>query len=214
MIRKSTMLLVALAAALLVAAPFASAAPTTYVIDPNHTSAEFSIRHLFSKVPGRFQKVAGTIVYDPANPAGSSVKAEIDATTITTANEKRDGHLKSEDFFDVAKYPTLTFESTAVAAAGENKLKVDGNLTMHGITKPVTLDVTFLGAGPGMGGRQVSGFEAVTKVNRKDFNIVWNRNLDQGGTLLGDDVDIKINVEANTPPPAEKKAEAGAGATK
>lgn len=210
MTRKISMSLVALAAALVLSAPFASAAPTTWVIDPNHSSVEFSVRHLFSKVPGKFTKFAGTIVYDAANAPGSSVKAEIDASTITTANEKRDGHLKSEDFFDVAKYPTLTFESTKVAAAGENKLKVDGNLTMRGITKPVTLDVTFLGAGPGPREGQVSGFEAVTKVNRKDFNIVWNRNLDHGGTLLGEEVEIRLNVEANTPPPAEKKAEVDA----
>ena len=211
MIRKLSMFSVALAV-LLVSAPFTSAAPTTWVIDPNHSSVEFSIRHLFSKVPGKFTKFSGTIVYDAANVASSSVKAEIDAASISTANEKRDGHLKSEDFFDVAKYPTIVFESTSSAGAGENKLKVAGNLTMHGVTKPVTLDVTFLGAGPGMGGRQVSGFEAVGKVNRKDFNIVWNRNLDQGGTLLGDDVDIRLNIEAGTPAPAEKKAEAGASA--
>lgn len=210
MIRKMSMLSVALAAALLLSAPFAIAAPTTWIIDTNHSSVEFSIRHLFSKVPGKFTKFSGTIVYDAANAATSSVKAEIDASTITTANEKRDGHLKSEDFFDVAKYPTLSFESTKVAAAGENKLKVDGNLTMHGITKPTVLDVTFLGAGAGPGGRQVSGFEAVTKVNRKDFNIIWNRTWDQGGTMLGEEVEIRLNVEANTPPPAEKKAEVGA----
>lgn len=211
MIRKLSMFSVALAV-LLVSAPFASAAPTTWVIDPNHSSVEFSIRHLFSKVPGKFTKFSGTIVYDAANVASSSVKAEIDAASISTANEKRDGHLKSEDFFDVAKYPAIVFESTSSAGAGENKLKVAGNLTMHGVTKPVTLDVTFLGAGPGMGGRQVSGFEAVGKVNRKDFNIIWNRNLDQGGTLLGDDVDIRLNIEAGTPALPEKKAEAGAAA--
>lgn len=210
MISKTSMSLVALAAALLLSAPFALAAPTTWAIDPNHSSVEFSVRHLFSKVPGKFTTFSGAIVYDPANPAASSVKAAIDASTISTANEKRDGHLKSEDFFDVAKYPTLTFESTKVEAAGENKLKVDGNLTMHGVTKPVTLDVTFLGSGPGPGDRQVSGFEAVAKVNRKDFNIIWNRNLDHGGTLLGEEVEIHLNVEAGTPPPAEKKAEAGA----
>jgi polyisoprenoid-binding protein YceI len=209
MVRKLPMFFVALAL-LLISAPFASAAPTTWTIDPNHSSVEFSIRHLFSKVPGKFTKFSGTIVYDGANAPASSVKAEIDAASISTANEKRDGHLKSEDFFDVAKYPTIVFESTSASGAGENKLKVSGNLTMHGVTKPVTLDVTFLGAGPGMGGRQVSGFEAVGKVNRKDFNIIWNRNLDQGGTLLGDDVDIRLNIEAGTPPPAEKKAEAGA----
>jgi polyisoprenoid-binding protein YceI len=209
MIRKTSMLSVALAAALLLSAPYTFAAPTTWNIDTNHSSVDFSVRHLFSKVPGKFTKFSGTIVYDPAKPAASSVKAEIDASTINTANERRDKHLKSEDFFDVAKYPTLTFESTKVTPNGENKLKVDGNLTMHGVTKPVVLDVSFLGSGPGPQGGQVSGFEAVTKVNRKDFNIIWNRNLDQGGTLLGEDVEIRLNVEANTPP-AEKKAEVDA----
>src|SRR5262245_28916397 len=138
------------ALALVLALSFASAvqaAPTTYTIDQNHSNVGFSVRHFFSKVPGNFQKFSGTIVYDPANPAAASVKAEIDATSINTRNEKRDGHLNSEDFFFTSKYPTLTFESTKVTAAGEGKLKVEGNLTMRGVTKPVTMDVTYLGAG-------------------------------------------------------------------
>jgi polyisoprenoid-binding protein YceI len=179
----------------LAVATAASAAPATWTIDQNHSEVGFSIRHFFSKVPGTFGKFSGAVVYDPQKPENSSVKAEIDPSSINTRNEKRDNHLRSEDFFDVAKFPTLTFVSTKVTAAGENKLKVDGNLTMHGVTKPVTLDVTFLGAGPSMNGEQRSGFEAITKVNRKDFGILWNKTLDQGGTMLGDDVDIKLNVE-------------------
>lgn len=173
----------------------ASAAPATWTIDQNHSEVGFSIRHFFSKVPGNFGKFQGAIVYDPQKPEVSSVKVEIDPSSINTQNEKRDNHLRSEDFFDVAKFPTLTFVSTKVAASGDNKLKVDGNLTMHGVTKPVTLFVTFLGAGPSMNGEQRSGFEAITKLNRKDFGILWNKTLDQGGTMLGDDVDIHLNVE-------------------
>lgn len=177
----------------------ASAAPATWSIDPGHSEVGFSIRHFFSKVQGSFGKFSGSVVYDPQKPENSSVKADIDPSSIDTKNEKRDNHLRSEDFFDVTKFPTMAFVSTKVTAAGENKLKVDGNLTMHGITKPVTMDVTFLGAGPSRAGEQRSGFEAVAKIDRKDFGILWNKTLDQGGTMLGDDVDIHINVEGVIP---------------
>jgi len=179
----------------LAVATAASAAPATWTIDQNHSQVGFSVRHFFSKVPGTFSKFSGSVVYDPQKPENSSVKADIDPSSIDTKNEKRDNHLRSEDFFDVAKFPTLTFVSTKVTSAGRDKLKVDGNLTMHGVTKPVTLDVTFLGAGPSREGEQRSGFEAKTTINRKDFGILWNKTLDQGGTMLGDDVDIQLNVE-------------------
>ncbi|HKO22668.1 MAG TPA: YceI family protein [Candidatus Eisenbacteria bacterium] len=179
----------------LAVATAASAAPATWTIDQNHSQVGFSVRHFFSKVPGTFSKFSGSVVYDPQKPENSSVKADIDPSSIDTKNEKRDNHLRSEDFFDVAKFPTLSFVSTKVTSAGKDKLKVDGNLTMHGVTKPVTLDVTFLGAGPSREGEQRSGFEAKTTVNRKDFGILWNKTLDQGGTMLGDDVDIQLNVE-------------------
>ena len=173
----------------------AQASPSTWAIDPSHSQVGFSIRHFFSKVPGSFTKYSGTIVYDPEKPTASTVKAEIEATSISTNNERRDNHLRSEDFFYVEKFPTITFESTKVTSVGDGKLMVEGNLTMRGVTKPATLDVTFLGAGPGMQGEQRAGFEAVTKVNRKDFNILWNKALDHGGTMLGDDVEIRIGVE-------------------
>jgi polyisoprenoid-binding protein YceI len=191
-----------------VALSFASvvhAAPTTYAIDNSHSNVGFSVRHIFSKVPGSFSKFSGTIVYDPAKPSESTVRAEIDASTANTRHEKRDGHLKTEDFFFVEKYPTITFESTKVTPAGEGKLKVDGNLTMRGVTKPVTLDVTVLGAAQNEK-EAIAGFEAVTKVNRKDFGINWNRALDQGGMVLGDDVEIRLDVEAKWK--NEAKAEA------
>ncbi|HZI89432.1 MAG TPA: YceI family protein [Candidatus Polarisedimenticolia bacterium] len=198
-LRASTLLL----GSLLLAAP-ALAAPQTYDIDPVHSRVEFTIRHLFSKVTGNFGAFKGTILYDPASPASSSVKAEIDASSIDTNNDRRDGHLKSPDFFDVAKYPTLTFASTKVTPAGEGKFKIQGVLTMRGVSKPVTLDASFLGAGPGMDGVPHAGFEATTKVDRKDYGILWNKALDQGGTLLGDDVSINLEIEAATP--KEEKA--------
>jgi polyisoprenoid-binding protein YceI len=197
-----------LAAAILTLSTAAQAAPTTWTIDPSHSNVTFTIRHFFSKVTGSFSKFSGAVVYDPANPAASSAKAEIDASSITTANERRDGHLKSPDFFDVAKYPTLSFESTKVTADG-SKLKIEGNLTMHGVTKPVTLEGEFLGAGPAMGGQR-AGFEAATKVDRKDFGIIWNKVVDQG-SMLGDDVEIRLAIEGATEPPGgAKKADAGA----
>jgi polyisoprenoid-binding protein YceI len=179
------------AAALLGLSAAAQAAPSTWTIDPNHPNVSFSIRHFFTKVSGNFTRFSGAIVYDPANAANSSAKAEIDAASITTANERRDNHLKSADFFDVAKFPTLTFESTKVTPVGD-KLKIEGNLTMHGVSRPVTLEGAFIGSGA-----QKAGFEATAKVDRKDFGIIWNKVADQG-TMLGDDVEIRIAIEANS----------------
>src|SRR5258705_6732444 len=192
--------------ALVLAAPI-QAAPQTFEIDPVHSRVEFTIRHMFSKVTGSFGKFQGSILYDAAAPASSAVKAEIDASSIDTNNEKRDGHLKSPDFFDVAKYPSLTFTSTKVTPGQGGKLKVEGTLTIHGVSKAVVLDAGFLGSGPGLDGVGRAGFEATTKVDRKDYGIVWNKTLDQGGTLLGDDVDINLEIEA-VAPDAGAKAEA------
>jgi len=198
----------------LFAAALVQASPITWAIDPVHSEVGFTIRHIWSKVPGKFTKFDGTIVYDPQNPAAASVKAVIEAASINTGNEMRDGDLKSGKFFDVAKYPTITFQSVKVTPATDGALKVEGNLTMHGVTKPVTLDAKFLGAGPGMEGEPRSGFEATTTVNRKDFGIVWNKTLDQGQMLLGDDVTIRINIEGVSEPEApEPKAGAKAEAT-
>lgn len=175
------------------------AAPQTYEIDPVHSRVEFTIRHMFSKVTGNFGAFKGTIRYDAAAVATSSASVEIDASSIDTNNDRRDAHLKSADFFDVAKFPTLTFTSGKVTAGDEGKLKVEGTLTMHGISKPVVLDASFLGAGPGMDGAMRAGFEAATKVDRKDYGIIWNKALDQGSTLLGDDVTINLEIEAVAP---------------
>ncbi len=197
-----------IASALLFAAPVL-ASPQTYGIDPVHSRVEFTIRHMFSKVTGTFGAFHGAVQYDPAAPASSTVNAEIDAASIDTNNEHRDGDLKSPNFFDVAKYPTVTFTSTKVTPGTEGKLEVEGTLTMHGVAKPVVLDAAFLGSGPGLDGVTRAGFEASTKVDRKDFGIVWNKTLDQGGTLLGDDVQISLEIEAvaATPDAKGQKAE-------
>jgi len=169
-------LIVAAAFAALALSP-AFAAPETYKIDPAHTQATFSIRHnMVSRVQGGFKSVGGEITVDKENWSASKVRAEIDATTINTGNDKRDAHLKSDDFFKTEKNPKITFESTSVTSPGPDKLTVNGNLTMAGVTKPVTLDVTVGGFAAGM-----AGFEAKTKINRKDFGIIWNHTLDAGG---------------------------------
>lgn len=192
------------------AASFASAAPETLRIDPNHSNVGFSIRHLFARVTGRFTGYEGALTWDAAAPANSSVDVTIQAASITTQNDFRDKDLRSDNFFDVEKHPTLTFKSTKVelaegktTLAEGDKFKLHGDLTMKGVTRPVVLDATFNGAGPvaigGMKMGTVTGFEATTTINRKEWNIVWNKNLDNGGTLLGDDVTINLEVEASTP---------------
>jgi len=199
--------------ALFLSAAMAAAEPQVYKLDGSHTQVGFSVRHFFSKVPGQFDKFDGEIQLDDKNWANSSVNATIDATSIDTNNEKRDGHLKSPDFFDVAKYPTLTFKSTKVTSAGEGKLQVAGDLTIRDVTKPVVLDVDILGSGQiAIQGNTMTraGFEARTRINRKDYGILWNRTLDQGGTMLGDDVDIVILVEAVKPQPPKEEAKPAA----
>ncbi len=191
----------------LLSATQAFAAPQAYEIDPVHSRVDFTIRHMFSKVTGGFSAFHGTVRYDLANPAASSVSAEIDASTIDTNNEWRDKDLRSPNFFEVAKYPTITFTSTKVVPGADGRVKVEGTLTMHGITKTVVLDAAFLGSGPGMDGAVRAGFEGTTKIDRKDFGIVWNKTLDQGGTLLGDDVQINIQIEAAEPKPEGEKAD-------
>jgi polyisoprenoid-binding protein YceI len=190
---------------LLVALP-ALAVPQTYEIDPVHSRVEFTIRHMFSKVTGDFGAFTGSVKYDPAAPGTSSVTVEIDASSIDTNNDGRDKHLKSADFFDVAKYPTLHFASNKITPGAEGKLKVEGMLTMHGITKPVVIDAAFLGSGPDLRGTIRAGFEGSTKLDRKDYGIVWNKTLDQGGTYLGDEVTINLQIEGVVP-----KAESAKG---
>jgi polyisoprenoid-binding protein YceI len=196
-----------LIAATALAAALPAGAADTWAVDPAHSETTFVIRHLLSKVSGRFDSFDARIVTDAAKPESSSVEFTIQAASIDTNNDKRDAHLRSADFFDVEKHPTITFKSTAVKDLGGGKHELTGDLTMHGVTKPVTLAVTFLGAGPTMRGAQRAGFEATGTINRKDFGIVWNTTLDQGGTMLGDDVAITIGIEAveHKDQPAEGK---------
>ncbi len=194
-------------AACLMALSSAMAAPETYKIDPAHSNLGFSIAHFFSKVPGRFDSCEGSVAFDPKDLSTGSVEVKIDAASIDTHEADRDKHLKSPDFFDVAKYPDITFKSSGVKALGPKKAQIMGTLTMHGVSKPVTLDVDFLGVGPDAWGGRRAGFEARTKINRQDFGVAWNKVLEGGGYVLGNDVDILLNIEAMIPP-AKPAAEA------
>ena len=169
------------------------AAVETYIIDPVHSSVGFSIRHFVSKVPGRFAKFSGTIAVDRENPANSRATATIDAASIDTGNQKRDTHLRNPDFLEVERFPAITFKSTSWKKTTDDTYEVTGDLTIKDVTKPVVLKVTSLGFGPGGGGAQLSGWEATTKINKKEFNVNDPAMLD---AALGDDVTITINIEA------------------
>ncbi len=171
--------------------------PSTYTIDPVHSTAGFKVRHLMiANVRGEFSNVSGTVVIDPKNPANSKVETSIDATTINTRDAQRDAHLKSPDFLDVEKYPTITFKSTKITPAGRGEWKVAGDLTIHGVTKPVVLDVE--GPAPEVKdpwGNIKSGASATTKIDRKEFGLLWNSALETGGVLVGDEISIHLEVE-------------------
>lgn len=175
----------------------AAGAADTYTFDKAHSDVGFQIRHLVSKVRGRFTDYDGTIVVDKARPEVSTVELKIKAASIDTGNENRDKDLRSPNFFEVEKYPEITFKSARITPRGQDHYDVTGTLTIHGVSKEVTLPVTFLGfvSAGRMGER--AGFETSITINRKDFGIVWNRVLDAGGTMLGDDVLVSINVEAS-----------------
>ncbi|MGD2115277.1 MAG: YceI family protein [Acidobacteriota bacterium] len=202
-----------LAAAVLIAVAFAapaSAATTrTYAIDPAHSEASFQIRHMFTQVRGEFNDFEGTIRMDPESPAESTVRFRIEAASIDTDNADRDKHLRSEDFFWVEKHPVITFESESIRPVGEGRYAVTGTLTMRGVSKRVTLPVEMLGVGTDPWGNTRAGFSAETRLNRKEYDINWNQALDQGGYILGDEVDIEIHVEAVEQKP-ETEAATGA----
>lgn len=173
------------------------AATETFTIDKMHSSAEFKIRHMVSNVTGRFTDFAGTINADRKNPAASSVEFTIQAASIDTSTPDRDKDLRSANFFDVEKFPTITFKSTKITPTKtKDAYDVTGDLTIHGVTKRVTLPVAFLGFVKDPWGNERAGFEVTTTLDRKDYGIVWNKALDQGGFVLGDDVKVSINLEA------------------
>jgi polyisoprenoid-binding protein YceI len=186
----------ALVIAVAIALP-ALANADTWHIDPAHTNVEFTVRHMMiSNIKGQFQKTSGTITVDGNDPASAKIDATIDASSIDTRVEKRDAHLKSPDFLDVAKYPSITFKSTKVEADGPNKWKVTGDLTLHGVTKPVVLEVESSGPPIKVMGNTRAGASATTKIKRSDFGLTWNKVLESGGVMVGDEVAISIDVEA------------------
>jgi polyisoprenoid-binding protein YceI len=172
-------------------------ATETWQIDPVHSGIHFSIRHfVVSKIHGRFTKLGGTIQLDEATPANSKVDVQIDAGSIDTNDPKRDGHLKTADFFNVAEYPEITFSSTRVEAAGKNKFKVTGDLTMRGVKKSITMEVDHGGSVKDPWGNNRGGFGLKTQIDRRDFGLTFNQLLEGGGPALGDTIDISIDVEA------------------
>jgi len=176
----------------------------TWDLDPAHTSVQFSVRHLMvSTVRGAFGKVAGTVAVDEQDLTRSKIQATIDAASIDTRIEKRDAHLKSPDFLDVAKYPTITFVSKKIERVAPDHFKVTGDLTLHGVTREAILDVE--GPTPEMKdpwGKTRAGAQATTTINRKDFGLTWNQALEAGGVAVGDEVKITIDVEATKQPAA------------
>jgi polyisoprenoid-binding protein YceI len=194
----------ALAVALAAYAAGLSAAEEAFVFDKNHTLIGFRIRHTVSKVEGRFKDFDGTIWIDRENPGASRVELTIRAASIDTAAENRDNDLRSANFFDVEKFPTITFKSTKVEPKGGDSYSVVGDFTMHGVTKSITIPVTSNGFAKA-GKTEKAGFSTSFPLNRKEYGIVWNRTLDQGALLLGDDVEIRIEVEANKKEPEAAK---------
>jgi len=189
--------IVRMAAILAAAVPaLATAASSTWTVDPAHAEAGFAVKHLvISTVRGDFNKLGGTVVLDEGDVTKSTVEVTIDAASIDTRIEKRDTHLKSADFFDVAKYPNITFKSAKVEKSGEGKLKVTGNLTIKATTKPVVLEVTGpTGEIKGPDGKGRRGFSATTKINRQEFGLTWSKTV-EAGPVVGDEIAIQIDGE-------------------
>jgi polyisoprenoid-binding protein YceI len=187
-----------------VIAPSQTAKPTQWIVDPAHSAAHFSVRHLMiSNVRGEFTKLSGSALINPADPAKSTVEVTIDAASINTREPQRDEHLRSADFFDVANHPTLTFQSRRVEALGAENFKLTGDLTIRGVTRPVTFDVE----GPTASvkdpwGNVRAGITASAKINRKDFGVAFNAMTETGGIVVGDEVKISIEAELIQQAPA------------
>lgn len=174
----------------------ASGAPDTYKIDPVHSVVSFKVRHLFSYVTGKFTKFDGTFTVDTAAVPTSTVTATVQTASVDTANPKRDEDLKSENFFDATKFPEITFKSKSVKSTGSDKADVTGDFTMHGVTKELTLHAQFLGKGKGMKG-EVSGWHLTSDpIKRSDYGLNWNHAI-EGTQVVGDDVEITIDIEAD-----------------
>ena len=174
----------------------ATSTKTTYAIDKAHSEATFQVRHLLTKVRGRFSDFEGTIDYNESDPERSSVNLTVDAASVDTNEHDRDNHLRSADFFDVETFPKLTFSNHSITRKGDSRFDVVGDLTIHGVTKPVTFDVTLLGKAKDPWGNERIAFEADATINRKDFGLHWNAALETGGFLVGDEVKISLSVQA------------------
>ena len=174
---------------------------TTYSIDLTHSDVGFSVRHMvFAKVRGHFTKWTADLAFDQADPSKDALNVSIDVGSIDTREAQRDAHLKSADFLDAEKYPKITYKSTKVESAGAKKYAVTGDLTIHGVTKPVKLDVEELGGGKDPWGNQRVAFAAKARIDRGDFGLKWNQALETGGVLVGEHIDIEIDVEAIAKP--------------
>ncbi len=168
----------------------------TFTIDKSHSEVTFQVRHLVTKVRGRFSDFSGTIQFDRLRPEESSVSFSIDAASIDTSTADRDTHLRSEDFFFVERHPSITFDSTSVASTGTGGFAVRGVLTIRGVEKEITLPVAYLGEAKDPWGGTRVGFEAETTLNRKEFGLTWNAALETGGLLVGDEVKISLAIQA------------------
>lgn len=174
----------------------------SYIIDPTHSSVQFSVRHLMiSKVRGAFNTVAGSLQLPADSPIPTAINAEISAASIDTRDAQRDGHLKSEDFLHVEKFTHLRFTSSAIEAVDATNFKVHGELELHGVKAPLTLEAEVSGQGKDPWGNDRVGFEAKARISRKDFGLVWNQALEAGGVAVGDQIDITLDIES-IPTPA------------
>jgi polyisoprenoid-binding protein YceI len=179
----------------------------SWKIDPAHTRIEFSARHMMiTTVRGEFQKFSGTVDFDEKNPTNSKIKIEIDAASLNTHTADRDTHLRSADFLDVQNFPTITFTSKSVTVKDGNHARLVGDLTIHGVTKDVALDVEYSGLLKSPWGTTVAGFNATTKINRKDWGLVWNVAIEAGGVLVSEEISINIEAELIQEVPAAASA--------
>jgi len=180
----------------------AATASDTFVVDPGHSEASFKVRHLLSKTPGRFRDFEGRIQLDSERPEASVVEFRIRAASVDTDLDQRDEHLRGADFFDVAKHPEITFRSDAIKRVARDRYDVTGTLTMRGVAKRITLPVSYLGVAKDPWGNDRAGFSTAITLSRKEFGMLWNKALDQGGFILGDEVWVTVEIEAAREKPA------------
>ncbi|WP_008336725.1 YceI family protein [Alicyclobacillus acidocaldarius] len=172
-------------------------AKVAWNVDPSHSTIGFSVKHMmFTTVRGHFKKFSATVVADPEDLTTAEIDFTVDVASIDTRDENRDNHLRGADFFDVEKYPHMTFKATKIVKTGPNTYDMTGDLTIRDVTKPVTFHVTYEGMGKNPWGQEVAGFTAQAKINRKDFGLTWNAALETGGVLVSDEVKIELEIEA------------------